>query len=169
MTALRPPGYHGCISTTIAWHIGVDADPCIQEPLRQLSVWIDLRNSLITGGIEDRRKWIDIQGAWFRLIRNKQLKHLGWKVATGPIAATILTLRQIGWEPTTPFAWRAKHPDLEGDVVFAVLASDADVGACSEKDKREILDAIRKDMIDQHWVKASKHYLGWSSETGQPS
>ena len=113
--------------------------------------------------------WIDIQGAWFRLIRNKQLKHLGWRVATGPIAATIRTLRQIGWEPTTASAWRTKYPDLEGDTVFAVLASCADAGACSEKDKREILNAIRKDLIDQHWVKASKHYLGGGLEKGQPS
>ena len=38
-----------------------------------------------------------------------------------------------------------------------------------KKDKREIMDAIRQDLLDQHWVKASKHYLGGGLEKGQPS
>ena len=156
------------MTTTLAWHLGVDADPGIKEPLRQVATWIDLRTSLLSGGYVDRLKWISIQGAWFRLIQDKRLTQLGWRIATGPTAATILTLRSLGWEPTTPTHWCAQHPDLGGDTVFAVLASDGDAGPCSEKDKREIMDAIREDLLNQHWVKASKHYLGGGLEKGQP-
>ena len=31
------------------------------------------------------------------------------------------------------------------------------------------MDAIREDLLDQHWVKASKHYLGGGVEKRQPS
>ena len=136
MVAIRPPGYHGCVSTTLAWHIGVDADPGLQEPLRQISTWIDLRDSLISGGPEDQQRLIEFQGAWYRLVRNtkhsKRLTHVGWRCATGPISATILTLRSIGREPSSPVCWRAKNVDLEGDVVVAYLASDGKQGTCSK-------------------------------------
>ena len=74
----------------------------------------------------------------------------------------------MDWDPTTPSAWLAKHPDLDGDRVFAVLAGDND-GPCTEADRREILDACAKDLIDQHWQKASKHYLGGGLQHGSPS
>ncbi len=45
-------------------------------------------------------------------------------MATGAIAATILSVRSIGWDPISPSVWKALLPDIDGDAVVANLSSD---------------------------------------------
>ena len=49
------------------------------------------------------------------------------------------------------------------------MLAGEDAGPCTEANRREILNAFTNDLADQHWLKASKHYLGGGLQHGSPS
>ena len=47
LTALSPPGFRQCPTSTINWFIGQQNDPQVREPLRQVMMWYDIRSELV--------------------------------------------------------------------------------------------------------------------------
>ena len=170
MIAIAPPGHRPCTTTSISWFLGQDADPAIKEPLRQIEAWVDMRNQLVVGSAMDKQRWISIQRSFFTLLTCPKLRKSGWSKVTGPIAATIMTLRRIGWRAESTAKWLAPNTDNEGNRMRAVFC-DEQGGPSTLDQKQQLMDAIRKDLVNQDWEKASKHYLGggapaWHSSHG---
>ena len=76
---------------------------------------------------------------------------------TGPISATVATLRESGGGPVQPHLWAAPRQRL------ATLHAEEPHAAS------DIVDALAKDLTKLTWVRASKHFLGGGLEQGLPS
>ena len=92
-----------CKTTAFALR-GPDLDPGIHVPVDQIRFWIKLYESAPAD------LQVKLQAAWFKI--PPRIHKSGWKLVTGPCAASFLTLAQIGWKPIGPDAYR----DPTGDV-----------------------------------------------------
>ena len=72
--------------------------------------------------------------------------------ATGPISATICSVLEAGWKPSTPGAWQA--PDASATLDGALF------------NKAQIIDSFSKDMEMQMWKRAAEHPLSTGMEKG---
>ena len=137
-----------CTTTAIAWIYGEYVDPYISIRVEQLATWIDL---WVSYGSDVQSK---LQNMWRKklsaIICNR--KHM-WSLAKGPMTATICTLLEIGWKPTSPSRW------FTGE-------SWAMVGSASYS-KAHILGQAQQDLKARLWSKAARHRNhGKGLETG---
>ena len=122
--SLSLPGHRPCLTSAFNWFLGIKNDPAVKEPVRQVTTWIDMRNQMVTRSSSERHRWIEIQHAWFKLLDSPKLRKSKWKVAAGPISATILTLKQFGWDPYRPDEWSPKNHDRQGNALRVTLATE---------------------------------------------
>ena len=108
-------------------------------PAKQIERWLTLSAA---AGKEHRAS---IKDEWRHLAPPEQR----WSQATcGPMAATICTLLEVGWNPILPNKWRVQHHD--GQVSFALV----DEG---KRAKQEILEEFTKTVNRQTWAEAAHH------------
>ena len=78
--------------------------------------------------------------------------HSRWNQATGPISATICSVLEAGWKPSTPGFWQATEASTTLD------------GALFNKAQK--IESFSKDMETQMWKKAAEHPLSTGMEKG---
>ena len=69
--------------------------------------------------------------------------HRRWNQATGPISATICSVLEASWKPSTPGFWQA--PEASASLGGALF-------------KAQIIESFSKDMETQMWKKAAGHH-----------
>ena len=127
--------------------------PVAQLLTEQLRLWTRLWS---TAESRDREEivssWRSIRDALAPLTVKR-----AWQSTHGPIGATIMCLKQIGWVPAQPDYW---------------VASDQRVASLAAEEPHavtDILDEFSKDAHKHCWRKAAAHFLGQGLEQGIPS
>ena len=143
-----PGGFAPCSRTLVQIRLGVK--PPIQAQTEQIRLWWNLWQSL-----EDRPT---VTKAWRSFCESTA--HLSearsWEKATGPIAATVLTVRAAGWQPVRPDLWLAPGERA------------ASLGATEPHALHDIVEEIANDLEHIYWRDASKHFAGEGLEQGPP-
>ena len=75
-----------------------------------------------------------------------------WNKATGPISATVCSVLEAGWKPSTPGFWQA--PDASATLEGALF------------NKAQIVDSFSNVMEMQTWKRAPGHSLSAGMEKG---
>ena len=75
-----------------------------------------------------------------------------WNQATGPISATMCSVLEAGWKPSTPGFWQT--PDASATLDGALF------------NKAQIIDSFSSDMEMQTWKRAAGHSLSAGMEKG---
>ncbi len=99
----------GCTTTTIWWTYGRGADPAVRVPLEQIGVWHDL---WVNADVALRKR---IRRQWMRRLPALIKSDSRWNDAKGPMAATICTVHDMGWKPSSPSHW------MVGDAMQACI------------------------------------------------
>ena len=118
-----------CPITTVAWFFGVKRVPQTAAKVEQISEWISMwRNS----NVDTRRR---IRKIWRTRRR--------WNQAMGPISATICSVLEAGWKPSS-------SATLDGALF----------------NKAQIIDSFSSDMEMQTWKAAARHSSSSGLEKG---
>ena len=90
-----------CAISTVAWFFGVNRVPQIATRVEQISEWITMWRGF---NVDSRRR---IRKVWEKKAPTLAKDHRGWNHATGPISATICSVLEARWKPSTPGFWQA--------------------------------------------------------------
>ena len=135
-----------CPITTVAWFFGVKRVPQTAARVEQISEWITMwRNS----DVDTRRR---IRRFWRKKAPMLAGNPRRWNQATGPISATICSLLEAGWKPSSPGFWLSPHGSATLD------------GALFNK--AQIIDSFSSDMEMQTWKAAARHSSSSGLERG---
>ena len=96
-----------------------------------------------------------IRKVWGKKAPSLAKDHRRWNQATGPITATICSVLEAGWKPSTPGFWQA--PEGSATLDGALF------------NKAQITDLFSKDMEMQTWKSAAGHSLSTGTEKGIPT
>ena len=134
-----------CPFTTVAWFFGVKRVPQTAARVEQISEWIEWRNC----NVDTRRR--------IRRFGRKKAPMLAgsprrWNQATGSISATICSVLEAGWKPSSPVFWQS--PDGSATLDGALF------------NKAQIIDSFSSDMEMQTWKAAARHSSSSSLEKG---
>ena len=80
-----------------------------------------------------------IREVWVKMAPILAKDHRRWNQATGPISATICSVLEAGWNPSTPGFWQA--PEASATLDGALF------------NKAQIIESFSKDMEMQMWKK----------------
>ncbi len=149
--SVAPAGSQACVASLLAWRLGEHADPAVHEPVGQVALWLRLWTST---GADERRI---ITKAWQKAVPRILLGGVHWGRAVASLQATVATLGQLGWVPSTPARWLASCRSTYAD------ADDGDPNAHAQ-----ILQAVRRSAQDAVWRRAAAHHLGRGLEEGLP-
>ena len=144
-----PCGLMPCQLSATFLRLGVLPLPQAQK--EQLAVWCQVWDKS-----KDRQS---LTKAW-RAIRDcSQNKTVAdaWKNASGPVAATIATLREIEWQPTQPDFW---------------VATEQRAALLDAPEPHARVDVLHEAELDAQraaWRRASVHFGGGGLEQGIPS
>ena len=87
---------HACAISTVAWFFGEKRVPQTATRVEQVSEWITMwRGSMSTQGAEFRKVWRKKAPILAKDPRR-------WNQAADPISATICSVLEAGWKPSTP-------------------------------------------------------------------
>ena len=99
MEGLGNMGFKPCGAAAIAWNMGMEADPWVSIPTKQVMLYIRLWDNAS-------------QGVKRRMAKEWQLAHdlaegvhLRWKDIIGPIWATVAYQRMAGWDTSNARTW----------------------------------------------------------------
>ena len=136
-----------CSTTAIAVAFDKYTDPASKIRVDIVVQWLKLW-ARSTSSRQEK-----IQGLWASQLRRLQTTKR-WNAVNGPIRAVICTLLDIGWMPVTANAWRGSmnHDIIEGEPLWWKFTGIGDFS--------ELIDAIARSAMDQHWAKASEHMDG---------
>ena len=126
-----------CPITTVAWFFGVKRVPQTAARVEQISEWISMWRNC---NVDTRRR--------IRRFGRKKAPVLAgnprrWNQATGPISATICSVLEAGWKPSSPGFWQSQDGSATLD------------GALFNK--AQIIDSFFSDMEMQTWKAATRH------------
>ena len=135
-----------CAMSTVAWFFGEKRVPQTPTRVEQVSEWITMWRGF---NVDTRRR--------IRKVRRKKAPILGrdprrMNQATGPISATICSVLEAGWKPSTPGFWQT--PDASATLDGALF------------NKAQIIDCFSKDMDMQTWKRAAGQSLSSGMEKG---
>lgn len=148
-------GPQACATTSIAWAHGASADPGIRIPVAQIETWIELWDEAT-----DQEK-AEIRAAWAPaleklVVGTGDAARAQWGRVAGPMMAAQATLRDYGWQPTTPTLWQAP-----GDM-------EANLELDHEGSRGEILRAFETSVRERLWSASASHHAGQGLEHGEP-
>ena len=102
-----------CAISTVAWFFGVNRVPQLATRVLQISEWITMWRGF---NVDSRRR---IRKVWEKKAPTLAKDHRGWNHATGPISATICSVLEAGWKPSTPGFWQAPEASATPDGVLS--------------------------------------------------
>ena len=133
--------------STVAWFFGERRVPQIAARVEQISEWrgfdVDTRRRI-------RKVWGG-GGGGERLPLWQKTTEAGTK-RQAPISATICSVLEAGWKPSTPGFWQA--PEASATLDGALF------------NKAQIIESFSKDMETHMWKKAAGHPLSTGMEKG---
>ena len=102
MLSLSASGVQACVTTTLRWKMSDEADPAIQEPLRQVMLWLEIWDEVRLNEHEKQ----ETAKAWRQVLQRSLEPSMRLRKASGPIAGTINALASAGWKTPSPGYWR---------------------------------------------------------------
>ena len=135
-----------CAISIVAWFFGERRVPQIAARVEQISEWITMWRGFDVG---TRRR---ISKVWGKKAPTLAKDHRRWHQATGPISATICSVLEAGWKPSTSGFWQATEASATLD------------GALFNK--AQIIESFSKDMETQMWKNAARHPVSAGMEKG---
>ena len=142
-------GTASCVTSTIAFTFGFNADPFIRCPIEQLDLWQQVW--LAATGADKQ----DARFTWHRkIVDHISLGSVG--PAAGPVAATVSALSDIGWKSVSPDHWLVDN--------LTTIKLDAQPFT-----SLQILTRATRDMRMKTWKRAAEHSHGSGLELGPPS
>ena len=93
-----------------------------------------------------------IRKVWRKKATSLAKNHSRWNQATGPISATICSVLEAVWKPSTPGVWQATEASATLDGVLF--------------NKAQIVESFSKDLVTQKLKKAAGHPLSTGMEKG---
>jgi hypothetical protein len=144
-------GWRPCYTTALCLQGGMMHDPEVELQVKQVGTWLDLWWDVTVAEKEE------LTCAW-RKIRDELTgapESKRWARVAGPIAATVTTLLELGWQPLQPDFW------LSTNRTQAAVRDTA-------QDETAILECVRRTARRKTWVIASKHWGGRGLEQGEP-
>ena len=148
---LGSAGWRPCLASVLELKGGDSFDPEIGLIVQQIALWLDLWWTMTS------KQKHEVTEAW-RLKRDalqKMAERERWRSVTGPMAATLVTLLELGWHPIQPNHWLTQ--DLSQAAMRLTLGC-----------KASILEAIRSSAKHLVWRRASRHWGGGGLEHGPP-
>ena len=136
----------GCTTTALQMFAGVQGDPEYFIRKELFDTWIQVWEEFPNIHLAINQVWENLKprlGSQYR-----------WNRATGFISAVICTLRDIGWEPVSPNAWR----DGKGFLW--------EVSSSNPLARLEFGLHLEDRIQAKIWAKASAHYLGEGLQGG---
>ena len=130
--------------TTLIWlTLGKEQDPAMKIPVEQVKMWLHIFG--IHNSMEVYRAWTNIKS---------RLEHSDrpWSSVKGPMGATIMTMKQLGWNPLGPSRW-IDHEDNTWQIT-------ADCSATV------FIQAIKDRITQRLWSEAMDHRWGSGVEGG---
>ena len=135
-----------CPITTVAWFFGVKRVPQTAARVEQISEWITMWRKC---NVDTRRR---IRRFWRKKAPMLAGNPHRWNQATGPISATICSVLEAGWKPSSPGFWQS--PDGSATLDGALF------------NKAQIIDSFSCDMEMQTWKAAARHSSSSGLERG---
>ena len=135
-----------CPITTVAWFLGVKRVPQTAARVEQISEWISMWRNC---NVDTRRR---IRRFWRKKAPMPAGNSRRWNQATGSISATICSVLEAGWKPSSPGFWQS--PDGSATLDGALL------------NKAQIIDSFSSDMEMQTWKAAARHSSSSGLEKG---
>ena len=129
-----------CAISTVARFFCEKRVPQIAARVEQVSEWITLWRGF---NVDTRRR---IRQVWEKKGSHAGTRPRRWNQATGPISATICSVLEAGWKPSTPGFWQAN--DASATLYGALFR------------KAQIIESLSKDMETQMWEKAAPAEYG---------
>lgn len=136
-----------CTTTTIALKMGEREDPFSKVVAVQVREWCSWWERHPDLRLRATKCWVAAKRRLGELKKQQR-----WRQARGPMAAMILTLNRIGWNPLGPAVWK----DPEG----ATWAN------CDNTDLADLYEKIHADAMKVVWKKAGQHYQATGLEEG---
>ena len=90
-----------CPITTVAWFFGVKRAPQTAARVEQISEWISIWRNC---NVDTRRR---IHRFWRKKASMLAVNLCRWSQATGPISATICSVLEAVWKPSSPPFWQS--------------------------------------------------------------
>ena len=143
MAALGAQGQ--CTTTAIAMEFGQKNDPGVEARTAVIKDWI----YLWMGQKQSRSCLVK---TWYKL-KEALSGPYRWRRVRGPVAATMATLRDLGWDPFSPIEW--KDPDGQA-WKFNDDGGDGDM----------FFEDFQKHIMKQHWRRASQWLNGGGLQNG---
>ena len=122
-----------CAISTVAWFFGERRAPQIAARVEQICEWITMWKGFDVG---TRRR---ICKVWVKKATSLAKDHYRWNQSTGPISATICSVLEAGWKPSTPGFWQATEASATLDGALFNTA--------------QIIESFSKDMETKMWKK----------------
>ena len=135
-----------CAISTVAWFFGEKRVPKTATRVEKIRERITMWRGFI---VDTRRR---IRKVWMRKAHTLAKDPRRWNQATGPISATICSVLEAGWKPSTPGFWQS--PEASATLDGALF------------NKAQIIDSFSKDMDMQTWKRAAGHSLSTGMEKG---
>ena len=126
-----------CPITTVAWFFEVKRVPQTAARVEQISEWISMWRNC---NVDTRRR---IRRFWRKKAPMLAGNPRRCNQATGPISATIGSVLEAGWKPSSPGLWQS--PDCSATLDGALF------------NKAQIIDSFSSDMEMQTWKAAARH------------
>ena len=158
---IKKYGFQPCHFTQLV--TSLDWVPSLELVKGQIDWWCRyLRDSITRPG--------EVAKVWVEKYRKLSQHRNKWSVVDGPIAATIATVLDVGWDPVLPNQWNRNVPtgqvnedgSTATEVEFAHLNKYIWAGF-------QISQQLVSDYRKSIWKKASLHYAGRGLEEGEPS
>ena len=167
--------YHngGCVTTALRLLGITHKDPAIFARVDQLKQWfqfVDETHAIARGNADGTNtkkavqfaKRSDIFRAWGKL-KNHLSCGSRWHRVHGPMAATIATLSDLGWNPVSPYTWKQPRGsprnsgfEPDGFIEWNYVGGDTS----------SVHEAFTEDIENQLWKTAATHRHGRGLERG---
>ena len=143
-------GYKPCGTASIAWSMGMEADPWVSIPTKQTALYVRIWEAAPHG---TRRRMAKEWQMAHDLAESAQLK---WQDIIGPVWATVAYLRLAGWDTSDARKWKSTK------------GRTYNIEEIDDHTKRDIITDLEEDLKDTAWIRASKHAHGSGLEKGTP-
>ena len=133
-----------CSTTGIIWYMGEDSLPKVRFRTQAFKYYFRyLREHEVT---HER-----IEHAWIAIKADLDTFSKPWRQVSGPCGSIILSVYELGWQPTQALKWESGEDTLEYDRAVPI--------AC-------MVEEVKSILIGQAWLQASRHYAGKGMQQG---
>ncbi len=128
----------GCVATVIRWVHGENVDPLVTVRLQQLDEWFHIWEG---SDVAERRQ---LRKHWRKVMPELVACSDRWSMSSGPVAATICTLAQVGCRPAAPDRWMSPRGSM------ALVSFTPHAKSLIREEVRQDLEALAANEAAEH-------------------